>query len=78
MTSTASKVDYSDLSALYLNCTLKPGPEQSHTEGLIDNSRAIMKSQGVSVEVLRPVDFDIAHGVYPDMTEQGWDSGVTS
>ncbi|HEX6201340.1 MAG TPA: NAD(P)H-dependent oxidoreductase, partial [Thermoanaerobaculia bacterium] len=24
-------------------------------------------------EVLRPVDFRVAFGVYPDMTEQGWD-----
>jgi multimeric flavodoxin WrbA len=27
----------------------------------------------VSVEVLRPIDYNIATGVYPDMTEQGWD-----
>ncbi|MFJ9980543.1 flavodoxin family protein, partial [Streptomyces cyaneofuscatus] len=25
---------YDDLSALYLNCTLKPSPETSNTEGL--------------------------------------------
>ena len=73
MASSEMKTDFSDLAALYLNCTLKPTPELSHTEGLIDNSKAIMESQGVSVEVLRPVDFKIVHGVYPDMTEQGWD-----
>ena len=73
MASSEMKTDFSDLAALYLNCTLKPTPELSHTEGLIDNSKAIMESQGVSVEVLRPVDFKIAHGVYPDMTDQGWD-----
>ena len=68
----SSKWDFSQLSALFLNCTLKRSPEMSHTEGLIDISRAIMEKNGVSVEVLRPVDFDIANGVYPDMTEQGW------
>ncbi len=73
MSNAESKTDFSDLSALYLNCTLKPTPELSYTEGLISNSKAIMESQGVSVEVIRPVDFKIAHGVYPDMTEQGWD-----
>ena len=73
MTNTEQKTDFSDLSALYLNCTLKPTPELSHTEGLINNSRAIMEAQRVSVEVIRLVDFDIAHGVYPDMTEQGRD-----
>lgn len=64
--------DFSDLSALFLNCTLKKRPELSHTQGLIDVSRAIMESQNVTVEVLRPVDETIAYGVYPDMTEHGW------
>ncbi|CAN5253130.1 flavodoxin family protein [soil metagenome] len=61
------------LQALYLNCTLKRSPETSHTGALIDVSRAIMEANGVSVEVLRPVDQDIAYGVSIDMTEQGWD-----
>lgn len=65
--------DFSDLSALFLNCTLKPSPEPSHTRGLIDISRAILEKNGVAVEVLRPVDYQVAHGVYPDMTEHGWD-----
>lgn len=65
--------NFSDLSALFLNCTLKPSPDLSHTDGLIDISKAIMEKNGVSVEVLRPVDYDIAYGVYPDMTEHGWE-----
>lgn len=65
--------DFSDLKALFLNCTLKKSPETSHAQGLIDISRAIMEKNGVVVEVLRPVEFDLAHGVYPDMTEQGWE-----
>jgi len=64
--------DYSDLNALFLNCTLKRSPEPSHTQGLIDIAGAIMEKNGVSVEVLRPVDHEIAAGVYPDMTEHGW------
>ena len=68
----SSKWDFSELNALFLNCTLKRSPGISHTEGLIDISRAILEKNGVSVEVLRPVDYDIANGVYPDMTEQGW------
>ncbi len=73
MASNEYGTDFSDLSALFFNCTLKPSPEISHTEGLIDNSKAIMEAQGVSVEVIRPIDYKIAHGVYPDMTEHGWD-----
>ncbi|WP_299399837.1 flavodoxin family protein [Pelagibius sp.] len=61
------------MKALFLNCTLKPSPGLSHTQGLIDISRAIMEKSGVGVEALRPVDYDIAYGVYPDMTEHGWD-----
>lgn len=64
--------DFSNLSVLFLNCTLKKSPERSHTRGLIDISRQIMEKQGVSVEVLRPVDYPVAFGVYPDMTEHGW------
>ena len=67
-----SKWDFSDLSALFLNCTLKRSPETSHTEGLIDISRAIMEANDIRTEVLRPVDHSIASGVYPDMTEHGW------
>lgn len=66
--------DFSDLRALFLNCTLKRSPEQSHTEGLIDISKAIMEKNGIAVEVLRPVDHEIASGVYPDMTQHGWET----
>ena len=33
-----------------------------------------MEKNGVSVEVLRAVDYDIAYGVWPDMTEHGWEN----
>ncbi len=65
--------DFSDLTALFLNCTLKRSPELSHTEGLIRISRAIMEKNGVACELIRPVDHNIAFGVYADMTTQGWE-----
>lgn len=68
-----SKWDFSNLKALFLNCTLKKSPEISHTEGLISISKTIMEKNGISVETLRPVDLNLAFGVYPDMTERGWD-----
>jgi multimeric flavodoxin WrbA len=71
---TASRWDFTDLKALFLNCTLKRSPERSHTEGLIDISKAILEKNGVSVEVLRPVDYDLAFGVWPDMKEHGWET----
>jgi multimeric flavodoxin WrbA len=67
----APALHFSDLRALYLNCTLKPSPESSHTQLLIDRSAAILRDNGVSVECLRPVDEDIPPGVYPDMTRHG-------
>jgi multimeric flavodoxin WrbA len=65
--------EYGDLTALYLNCTLKPSPALSHTQELADRSIAIMRANGVSVDVIRAVDHVIAPGVYPDMTEHGAD-----
>ncbi|HLG01006.1 MAG TPA: NAD(P)H-dependent oxidoreductase [Acidimicrobiia bacterium] len=65
--------DFSDLRAIYINCTLKKSPERSHTQGLADISIEIMKRQKVTVETIRAVDHDIPPGVYPDMTEHGWD-----
>jgi len=69
---TSSKWDFSDLKALYINCTLKKSPALSHTEGLMNISKNIMEKNKVSTEMLRAVDYDIAYGVYPDMTEHGW------
>ncbi len=68
-----SRWDFSDLRALYINCTLKRGPEQSHTQGLADRSIGVMQRNGVSVEAVRAVDLAIATGVWPDMTEHGWE-----
>ena len=65
--------DFSGIHALFLNCTLKRSPELSHTEGLVRISREIMEKNGVSVEELRPVDYDIAPGVWPDMKEHEWE-----
>jgi hypothetical protein len=69
MTSTGPR--YDDLSALFFNCTLKPSPQLSHTQGLIDRSTAIMAAHGVRTETVRAIDHDIATGVWPDMTEHG-------
>ena len=57
--------DFSDLQALYINCTLKRSPEVSNTQGLADHSIAIMEQNGVQVETIRAIDHDIATGVWP-------------
>ena len=63
--------DFSDLTALTINCTLKPSPEASNTQGLMDISIAIMEANGVTVDQIRAVDHELAAGVYPDMTDYG-------
>jgi multimeric flavodoxin WrbA len=68
-----SQWDFSDLRALFVNCTLKRSPEVSNTQGLAAISIEIMRRQGVTVDEIRAVDHDIATGVWPDMTEHGWD-----
>ena len=64
--------DFSGLTALFVNCTLKRSPEPSHTQALADRSIATMREHGVEVDVIRAVDEPIATGVWPDMTEHGW------
>ena len=70
----STDTDFSDLRALFINTTLKRSPEVSHTQGLMDLSIELMRRQGVEVDTLRAVDHDIAPGVWPDMTDHGWES----
>lgn len=65
-------MDFSNLSAIYVNCTLKRSPEQSHTEGLMRLSKTIMRKEGVTVDELRLIDHEVASGVFPNMEERGW------
>jgi len=72
-TETPSHRDFGDLRALYLNTTLKRSPEVSNTHGLMELSAEIMRRQGVEVDMIRAVDQVLAPGVWPDMTEHGWE-----
>lgn len=65
---------YDDLSAVFINTSLKRSSETSHTQTLMDVAIAIMEAQGVKTTTLRAADLDIPPGVQPDMTEHGWDS----
>jgi multimeric flavodoxin WrbA len=64
--------DFTGMRAVFINATLKPSPEVSHTEKLIGISQHIMEKHGIQTQLVRPVDHDIAPGVYPDMTEHGF------
>jgi len=71
MTDIESPWRFDGLRAMFINCTLKPSPEMSHTQGLVHASAEVMRHHGVEVDVLRAVDHDIATGVWPDMSEHG-------
>ena len=66
-----SRTDFSGLRAIFLNCTLKPSPAVSHTEGLSTRSQEVMERLGVTVENERVVDWDLPPGVLPDMSDGG-------
>lgn len=63
----------SDLKALFINTSLKRAPTESHTKLLMNASAAIMQEQGIAVEHLHMLSHQIPPGIYPDMTEHGWD-----
>ncbi len=65
--------DFTDLSALILNTTLKRSPEPSHTDALLEVPREIMGLNGIAVETVRVADHHLAFGVQHDMTEHGWE-----
>lgn len=68
-----TETDFSNLSVLYINCTLKKSPQTSHTSNLMDVSKTIMKKENVKIDEIRLIDHHVANGVYPDMTEHGWE-----
>jgi multimeric flavodoxin WrbA len=68
----ANPIDFTDLRAVFINGTLKPSPQRSHTDGLIAIGRHIASGVGARVDVVRAVDHTIPVGVYPDMREHGW------
>ena len=68
-----NKPNFDKLKAVYINCTLKKSPDTSHTDLLMNVSKKIMAKENVKTETIRLVDYDVASGVYPDMTEHNWD-----
>lgn len=55
------------LTALVLNCTLKPSPTESSTDKLADELRNELTQHGVTSSMLRIADYDIKPGVEADM-----------
>ena len=66
--------DFSGLKAVLFNTSLKREASKSHTRLLLDVVGGIMEASGVDVEHVHLVTSDVAPGIYPDMTEHGYES----
>jgi len=55
------------MKALFINCTLKPSPDFTNTGAMIDKAISQFQDQGVDIEVIRLVDYDIKPGTESDM-----------
>ncbi|MGR3640150.1 flavodoxin family protein [Alterinioella nitratireducens] len=64
---------FDGLRALFVNTSLKKDGSQSHTRLLMGVSAEIMEKNGVRVDHVHMLDHAVPPGVYPDMTEHGWD-----
>ncbi|MDN5869546.1 MAG: NAD(P)H-dependent oxidoreductase [Nitrococcus sp.] len=58
--------DFSDLKAIFLNCSIKYDPASSHTRRLMARSAGIMDAEGVSVDFVHLLEHDIAFGMVKD------------
>lgn len=65
--------DFTDLRAVFINCTLKRDENASHTGLLMRVAQHIMEKNGIAVSTVHPASLRIATGVQPDMTEHGWE-----
>ncbi|QQA44180.1 flavodoxin family protein [Pelagovum pacificum] len=63
----------STLKALFFNTSLEKTASESHTRLLLNASANIMARAGVATEIVHMLDYQVPPGVYPDMTEKGWD-----
>ena len=73
MTNETDRHSHSGLRAVYVNTSLKRQPGESHTALLMTASATIMEKAGVTVDHIHLLDHQVPPGVYPDMTEHGWD-----
>ncbi len=62
-----------ELKAVFLNCTLKPSPQDSNTEALARVVAEALEADGIVTEFVRVVDHDVRPGVTSDEGDgDGW------
>ena len=68
-----SSDDFSGLNAVIFNCTLKRQEDESHTKLLLNVVAEIMEKNAIGVEHLHLASREVPPGIYPDMTEHGYE-----
>jgi multimeric flavodoxin WrbA len=58
--------NFSDLRALFINCSIKKNPAESHTQRLINRVAGVMEKEGVQVEEVYALEHKIAFGMIED------------
>lgn len=66
-----SEKTFTSLKAVFINSSIKKDKKGSHTQHLIDKVANIMEHQGVSVDQIYALDYDIAFGMIKDGAAQG-------
>lgn len=69
----SNSTDFSGLQAMLFNTSLKLDASKSHTRLLLDVVGEIMETNGVNVEHVNMASAGVQPGIYPDMTEHGYD-----
>lgn len=65
------KQNFDDLTALFINCSIKKDKTSSHTQRLMNRAAGVMEHEGVSVEHLYVLDHQVAFGMIKDGTAEG-------
>lgn len=68
MTNTAN-ADRANLQAVFLNCSLKPDAENSHTMRLLRRVAGVMSDEGVATDMIHLRDHSIAFGMAKDLSD---------
>ena len=68
----ASASQFNNLSAVFINCSIKKDKSGSHTGLLMSRVSGIMKEQGVTVDEIYALDHTIAFGMVKDGKTEGW------
>ncbi len=62
---------FSGLSAILVNCSLVHDASKSHTRRLLARVAGVMRSEGVDVELIHMLEYQIGFGMVKDTTEIG-------